>query len=240
MKAAIQLFTVRDDYKNPSELKKVLRKIKEMGYEGVEFAGFGGLSADEMKAALDELSLVPVSAHFGSDDISIKADENFSYLQKIGCHFAILAYADTSTVENTEKVCSLLKDAAKKAAEYEITLGYHNHYHEFRTLSDGSMPIEHISKASHLEPDTYWVHYSGNDPMKFLNDNEDNIILVHLKDGDGSGHPCALGEGENTIPEIVRTAEKIGMEWIIVENDDPVPNGIEDAERSIKYLKGCM
>ena len=46
MKAAIQLFTVRDDYKNPSELKKVLRKIKEMGYEGVEFAGFGGLSAD--------------------------------------------------------------------------------------------------------------------------------------------------------------------------------------------------
>lgn len=32
MKAAIQLYTVRDDYKNPDEFRKVLRKIKGMGY----------------------------------------------------------------------------------------------------------------------------------------------------------------------------------------------------------------
>ena len=27
------------------------------------------------------------------------------------------------------------------------------------------------------------------------------------------------------------------MDWVIVENDDPVPDGISDVTRSIQYLK---
>ena len=57
---------------------------------------------------------------------------------------------------------------------------------------------------------------------------------------DSDGHPLALGEGVNKIREIVKASEKIGMDWLIVENDNPVPDGLKDAERSIKYLKKLL
>lgn len=50
----------------------------------------------------------------------------------------------------------------------------------------------------------------------------------------------ALGEGNCDIPEVVRAAKDIGIEWLIVENDDPVPNGLDDIGRSIKYLKSII
>ena len=50
----------------------------------------------------------------------------------------------------------------------------------------------------------------------------------------------ALGEGNCDIPEVIRAAKDIGIEWLIVENDDPVPNGLDDVGRSIKYLKSII
>ena len=52
-----------------------------------------------------------------------------------------------------------------------------------------------------------------------------------------AGTPCALGEGENDIAAVIDAAKAIGLEWIIVENDDPVPDGISDVTRSMTYLK---
>ena len=50
-KIALQLYTVRDDLEK--DFKATLLKVKEMGYEGVEFAGLYGHSADEVKAMCD-------------------------------------------------------------------------------------------------------------------------------------------------------------------------------------------
>ena len=240
MRTAIQLFTLRDDYSDKESFKRVLGEIKEMGYEGVEFAGYAGMQAGELREYLKEISLVPVSAHCSAEDISVNADKTFSFLKELGCGCAVLAYSETDSIEKVEETCGILKKAEEKAAEYGIKVGYHNHSHEFRPLPDGSLPIERIAKSSCLEPVTYWVYYAGTDPAGFLTENADNIILVHLKDGDSDGHPLALGEGVNKIREIVKASEKIGMDWLIVENDNPVPDGLKDAERSIKYLKKLL
>ena len=35
-------------------------------------------------------------------------------------------------------------------------------------------------------------------------------------------------------------AKAMELEWLIVENDDPVPNGFDDIARSLKYLKSII
>ena len=49
---AYQIFSARDEAQQ--DLYAVLKSLKEMGYDGVEFAGFYGHSAEEVRAMLDE------------------------------------------------------------------------------------------------------------------------------------------------------------------------------------------
>ena len=62
---------------------------------------------------------------------------------------------------------------------------------------------------------------------------------LHVKDG-VDGHPKALGEGNCDLISVVRAAKAMELEWLIVENDDPVPNGFEDIARSLTFLKALI
>ena len=45
----------------------------------------------------------------------------------------------------------------------------------------------------------------------------------------------------NDIADILKASEKIGTEWVIVENDNPVPDGLSDVRRSMEWIKAaCM
>ena len=50
---AIQVYSVRDDA--AADMMGTLKKIADMGYDGVEFAGFYGYGAEEIRAELDKL-----------------------------------------------------------------------------------------------------------------------------------------------------------------------------------------
>ena len=58
---AVQVYSVREDA--AADLLGTLKKIKEMGYDGVEFAGLYGNAPEDVKRMCDEVGLVPISAH---------------------------------------------------------------------------------------------------------------------------------------------------------------------------------
>ena len=58
---ALQLYSVRDAL--AEDFYGTLKKVKEMGYDGVEFAGLYGNSPEDIRAMCDEIGLVPISAH---------------------------------------------------------------------------------------------------------------------------------------------------------------------------------
>lgn len=237
MKYALQLYTVRDACTNAEEFKKVLKNVKEIGYEGVEFAGFHGIPANELAEYLKEIDLVPLSTHHGIDELEQKKEEILSVAKTIGCSYVVCAYSPTSNEEETKRAVRVLTETKEAATKYGITIGYHNHSHEFRPLGDGSLPINMIRSSCGLEVDTYWVYHAKQDPAAYLLEHSEDIVLVHLKDGDENGHPCALGEGKNDVCGILEASEKIGAEWIIVENDNPEPDGLSDIKRSMEFLK---
>lgn len=237
MKIALQLYTVRDTYKTKEEFKEVLAKVKEIGYEGVEFAGYCDMPAAELRDYLETIALVPVSAHHSIHELEEKGGELLAYISELGCKNLVCAYSETSNKEQVEHTIAIIKKVKDLAIKYGIEIGYHNHSHEFYALEDGTIPMDLIKEACKLEVDTYWVFHAKKNPERYLKENSNNIILVHLKDGDLLGHPLALGEGENHIADIVEASKEIGVKWAIVENDDPTLDGIKDVTRSFEFLK---
>ena len=234
MKIAVQLYSVRDCINNAEDFFKALEEIKAMGYEGVEFAGFHGVDAASLKAKLDEVGLVPVGAHMGIGDyLPEKIEETVAYHKTLGTLYAGVGGAAHSTVEECEYAAKALAYGAEKLG---IPTYYHNHTEEFTPLENGKIGMEIFAEHTKLEVDTYWSHCAGMDNYKYITENKDDICLLHVKDG-LNRKPLSLGDGDCDVAAVVKAAKDAGIEWLVVENDDPVPNGIEDVKRSINYLK---
>ena len=233
MKYAVQLYSLRDMISNGDDFLKILEEVKKLGFDGVEFAGYHGLSAETIKAKLDELGLVPVGCHIGLDDFKDdKIEETVKFHKTLGVLNCGIGGAPHDTVEDCEYGAELL---AKGSEALGVPTYYHNHTEEFTPLANGKTAMEIFAEKTKLELDTYWSFCAGMDNYKYISENVDDIILLHIKDGI-DGKPMALTEGNNDLDAVIRAAKDNNIEWVILENDDPVPNGLEDVTRSMKYL----
>ncbi len=237
MKFAVQLYSVRDHVENGENFLDILAKVKEIGFDGVEFAGYHGFSAEELKARCDELGLEVVGSHMGLDDFAPdKMDETLQFTKTLGSKYVGVGGAPHSTFEEADHTGSVLGAAHKKGQEMGIGVYYHNHTEEFEDIKDGRNAMDIISDYCLLELDMYWSFCAGINNKEYLAEHKDKIALVHIKDG-VAHKPTALGEGENDLMNIVEGVKAIGLDWVILENDDPVPTGLEDIARSYKWLK---
>lgn len=241
MKIAVQVYSVRDHINDSETLLKALEEIKKIGYDGVEFAGYFDTDAATIKAKLDELGLVAVGGHIGlTDFVKGKLEKTIDFQHTLGVKAVGVGGAPHRTMLECKATGKILGNAQKYAMEkYGMKVYYHNHCEEFKPLRNKMLPIDVIGSYCSLEIDTYWSFHAGMDNYKLITEKKDNIVHLHVKDGI-DGKPKALGEGNCDIPTVVKAAKDIGMEWLIVENDDPVPTGFEDITRSIKYLKSII
>ena len=261
----LQLYSVRNEMEK--DFEGTLKKVAEMGYEGVEFAGLFDKSASEIKALLEKYSLTAVSAHVPLAEMLEDMDKVIKTYKEIGCKFIAIPYVDekyrpgtADYPETLEKIASL----GKKAAENGLTLLYHNHDFEFVKI-DGAYGLDVMYStvpAEYLqtELDTCWVNVGGENPADYIRKYSGRAPLVHLKDFVGSksenmyeliGDDKAKAEAQNTFglryvgqgkqdfPAIIKAAEESGSEWLIVEQDSPSPDmtPLECAEKSREYLK---
>ena len=88
----IQLYSVKDEIKEYG-LDAVLAEIKKAGYDCVEFAGFYGLTPDEMAEKLEKYGLKGVSAHMPASAVA----ENLPYIDRLGIERVYVAWMGTTT-----------------------------------------------------------------------------------------------------------------------------------------------
>lgn len=240
MKLAVQLYTLRNDYKNGKEFLELLGKVKEIGFDGVEFAGFAGLEPKVIKEALDRLGLTAVGCHMGLDDLKEpKLEETVNAAKALGMKYIGIGGADHSTEEDVKILCDVFGHANEKYANDGLKFYYHNHTEEFEIKFGDVLCMDAISEKAYLEVDTYWSYCGGADNYSYITQNKDKIILLHIKDGIDR-KPCSLGAGDNDLISVFKAAEKSDIEWLVLENDDPIPTGIEDITRSMAYLKANL
>ena len=109
MKIAVQMYSVRDAISDSESLLKALEKVKEIGYDGVEFAGYFDTDADTIRAKLDELGLVCVGGHIGLDDFKAeKLEETIEFQHKLGVKAVGVGGAPHSTQEECVKTGKIL------------------------------------------------------------------------------------------------------------------------------------
>lgn len=237
MKYGLQLYTIRDEITDGESFLRALERVKEIGYDGVEFAGYHGLTAAQINAKLKELGLTALCTHEVIFRLEENLDEIIAMAKELGLKYIGMSWSPCNSPEEVQHTLRVLDKAGAEIRKHGMELVYHNHDHEFRDV-EGVVPMNEISRNHCLELDTFWSTVAGKDSPKFLEAHRDQVKLIHLKDGIvAEKKPVALGEGENDIQGILHMAEKLGYEWVIVENDNPSPRGFDDITRSMKYLK---
>jgi len=191
---ALQLYTLRDSYQTPAEFSSLLAQVKSLGFAGVELAGSGGMSADKLKARLDELGLDAVCSHEMPDRLANHLDEVIAFHQSIGCNKIAIAWSPAASAEDLAQLFAVVAQAKPALAAAGIELLYHNHDHEFNTIGS-ERAIEQIAHHLALEVDTYWVFAAGQDVTAWLMAHQDQIrLLPHQRWRPGTA-PLCLGRG---------------------------------------------
>ena len=102
----IQVYGLRDLLENtPENFKSVMQKVKDLGYDGVELAGLYGLTPEYVKEVLDEVGLIPISAHVAFADMM--EEQQPEKLNSV-CHNEIEANLDSLFLryERKQKISS--------------------------------------------------------------------------------------------------------------------------------------
>ena len=208
MKAKIgyQLYSAREEC--AKDLLSVLKQLKALGYDGVEFAGFYGHTADEIKAMLDEAGLEAFSDHVPFAVIQKDMFGVISDHLKIGCKFIAIPYIEEPYHPGNPGFATVIRTIAKFGAlcnEAGIQLLYHNPDFEFETIS-GCYGLDFLYEAVDpellkSEIDTCWVNYSGVNPAEYVRKYAGRCPVVHLKDfvgSKGDAQPYALINADGT------------------------------------------
>lgn len=242
MKIALQLYTLREECEK--DFFGTLAKVAKLGFQGVEFAGFFGYSAIQVKEQLDQLGLVAMGSHTDIELLKNDLSAVIEFNKVINNPYIICPMSKWENRKGLIQIAELLSKASQIIREAGMTLLYHNHAHELETI-EGQYGLDILFDLTEeagvgIELDTHWLERVEVDSVEYMKKYGNRIKLVHLKDlqvVDGLKTYAALGEGIMDLKSIIETAKNIGLEWVTVENDTPLPNGFDNITVSINYLK---
>lgn len=236
-----QVYSAREDA--AKDLLSVLKTIKELGYDGVEFAGFYGHTADEVKAMLDETGLKAISSHVPYDSIVADMFGTISYHKTIGCDYIAVPFLGEEHRPGGPKFAEAIRNIYKfgrLCKEAGITLLYHNHDFEFTTIS-GQFGLDFLYSAVpacvlETELDMCWVKYAGQNPAEYVKQYAGRCHVVHLKDyvgKKGGKQPYALIKADGKDDGTNADSSDIAFEF------RPVGYGCQDIPSVVKSALEC-
>jgi len=234
---AIQLWSVRDVTKN--DFTGTLIKLAQMGYTGVEFAGYGGLSAAEMKDVLTANNLKPVGAHIGLDRLINNIDEEIAYHKVLGTEYLICPSSGIKTEDDTLKLAQNLKPVIAKIDDAGFKFAYHNHDYEF-IQSGGKYLLDILFDAlppqAAMELDIYWAAYADVDPFAYMEKHKDRLKLVHVKQIGKDKRNVDLDQGIIDYREIIIKAKSLGVEHFILEQEEYEVSSMVSVKNDIDFI----
>ncbi len=185
LKVGIQLYSLRD--KMEADMYGTLKAVKEMGYDCVEFAGYFGKSAEEIRGMLDELGLECISVHQTIDWYETDGVDAVNFVKALGAKYSAIPWYKVDEYHNNwDATIEKFTRVGKLLSQNGLDMLYHNHDFEFQK-KDGEIIIDKIystidSKYLNPEFDTCWVKYAGYSPEEYLGKYAGRINVVHIKD----------------------------------------------------------
>ncbi len=242
---ALQLYSIREDCAR--DLEGSIKAVADMGYEGVEFAGYYERGADELKRLCDAHGLQIVGTHIGLDTLLGDAfEETVTFNKTLDNRYLIvpgLAAERRDSRAAWMATAKIFNEIATRLAAYDMQTGYHNHHIEFQEM-DGELPWDtffgHTQKDVVMQLDTGNMYHGGAEPVSFLEKYPGRAQLVHLKEHSSTNDQALIGEGEGEVDwsRVFEVCEKSGAtEWYIVEQESYAFTPLECVDRCLQNLK---
>jgi sugar phosphate isomerase/epimerase len=238
----LQLYTIRDE--TTRDFRGTLRQVAEMGYQAVEFAGYGGTPPKEMATLLTDLGLRAIGSHVGLSLLEQDLEREIEYCLEIGCPYITIPTLTlqwrSSNATGYRRLAAHLQKIAFVCKKRGISLVYHNHDFDFQQ-SEGQYLLDILLEETdptllQLELDTGWFATVGIDPVAYLRKYTDRTPFIHLKDITAESTFAEVGEGILDIATYCKAAIESGTQFYIVENDTPRHPSLESVRRSLNNL----
>ena len=250
---AIQLYSLRREM--AADFEGTLKAIADMGYQGVEFAGLHDKSAAEVKALCEKYGLTPVSGHVQVR--FIEADPNLpATYREIGTKYLAIPGHQWGDDRDFEHSMERFRAACEAVRATGKRMHYHNHANEIYCKIGDKFQLDAIFDAIPAdllgcEFDVGWLTVAGEDPAAWIRKYAGRTPMLHMKDfyfdkpGNLEGKNPAdladatLGRGKLNVPAVLDAAKDAGVEWLIVELDEPEAGmtALECAKESCEDLK---
>lgn len=246
----IQLYSVRDDIK--ADYTGTIAKVAEMGYTGVETAGYGdgkfyGLSPADFKKSIEDVGMEVLSSHTAkplADSIpATNWDETWAWWdtaikahKEAGMKYIVTPWMPTpATLADLQAYCDYYNKIGEKCNAAGLKFGYHNHNFEFKEI-EGELMYDYMLKNTDpsrvfFQMDVYWVVEGNKNPVDYFNNYPGRFELLHIKD------ELELGKsGKVDFENIYNNVGKSGAKYMIVEVERYTGTPFEGVKESYDFL----
>ncbi|MDQ3702941.1 MAG: sugar phosphate isomerase/epimerase [Chloroflexota bacterium] len=240
---ALQLYSVRDECAR--DLPGTLKAVADMGYDGVEFAGYYGRSAPELRAMLDDLGLKVAGTHTGLKTVlDEELPQTIAFNQALGNRYLVVPGLPPERRDSRQawlETARIFDGVAAQVEPLGMRVGYHNHAVEFQPL-DGENPWDTLFSNTRpsviMQLDLGNARHGGADPVPYLEKYPGRATTVHLKDYSSTNDKALLGEGDIPWDDVFRLCESTaGTQWYIVEQESYAYPPLECVRRCRENLK---
>ena len=239
---SVQLYSLRDE--SEKDFIGVLKRVADIGYTGVEPAGFYGLSPQELRTAVEDLGMQVSSSHgpWANPD---NLDEVVETAGILGLDTACCGYGQKQfeSLDAIKATAETVAAMSEKLSAQGITLFLHNHWWEFEKIS-GRIAYDifaELCPSAKFEIDTYWAaNFGANDPAEQVACFKERALYLHIKDGPlvkDEPH-VAVGQGKMDMAAVIAAADPAILRWLVVELANCGTDMVTAVEESYNYLIG--
>lgn len=232
-KIGLQLYSVRDHFTTEEEARETFKKLAELGYSEAQTAGCYGFAYDKFREMANDAGIEIIGTHDNFEMMKKNIDEVIENHKKLGTTNVGIGGFGWGVSESAV-VAEFIADANKIAArlaEEGMKFTYHNHSQEFIPLDNGKtmmeMFMEGFDERITYVLDTYWVQNAGGDVCTWIEKLAGKIDILHLKDMavkydgmDVVSYITEVGNGNIDFKKVIETAEKCGVKYFCVEQDN--------------------
>jgi sugar phosphate isomerase/epimerase len=238
----VQLYSVRKQCEK--DLPPVLEAIGQMGYKGVEFAGYYNRNATELRKLMDANKLVCCGTHAQMPTLEAdKIKETIEFNKILGNRYLIcpsMPKKRASSKQGWLDNAKYFNDLADQLRPEKMLTGYHAHGQDFSKV-EGEVPWDlffgNTKKEVVMQLDTGNCLGVGADPVAVLKKYPGRAVTIHLKEHAGPKEGV-IGDGEVKWKDLFKCCEDDGVtEWYIVEHERGGPDPVADIKRCLEALK---
>ena len=249
----LQMYTLRDFVKTPDDFKSTLRRVAEIGIENVQITPPGFFTVEETAKLLKDNGLKADSVFRSTGKIVDGIEQAKRDAEILGTD---VLRTDSIPNEMRNDADGYRRFAEQMNAEGRACkaagLRYIYHFHAFEWINFGEtrgidiLLNETDPDAVMFQPDVFWLTNAGTEASVSLKMFKGRAFYMHVKDyairklegkiEDVPFHFASVGTGNLNWPGIIASADEMGIERFVIEQDMCEGNAFDAVKLSFDNL----